>query len=49
MNAERKLAKVKIALMRNPKFAFWQGILMVGKTSIVDDLPTAATNGRDEM
>ena len=49
MNAERKLAKVKIALMRNPKFAFWSGILMVGKTSIVDGLPTAATNGRDEM
>jgi predicted metal-dependent peptidase len=49
MNEERKLAKVKIALMRNPKFAFWQGILMVGKTSVVDGLPTAATNGRDEM
>lgn len=49
MNAERKLAKVKIALMRNPKFAFWSGILMVGKTSVVDGLPTAATNGRDEM
>jgi len=49
MNAERKLAKVKIALMRNPKLAFWSGILMVGKTSIVDGLPTAATNGRDEM
>jgi len=49
MNEERKLSKVKIALMRNPKFAFWSGILMVGKTSVVDDLPTAATNGRDEM
>jgi predicted metal-dependent peptidase len=49
MNAERKLAKVKIALMRNPKLAFWSGILMVGKTSVVDGLPTAATNGRDEM
>jgi predicted metal-dependent peptidase len=48
MNAERKLSKVKIALMRNPKFAFWSGILMVGKTSIVDGMPTAATNGRDE-
>lgn len=49
MNEERKLAKVKIALMRNPKFAFWSGILMVGKTKVVDGLPTAATNGRDEM
>jgi len=49
MNEERKLAKVKIALMRNPKFAFWSGISMVGKTKVVDGLPTAATNGRDEM
>ena len=48
MNAERKLSKVKIALMRNPKFAFWSGILMVGRTSVVDGMPTAATNGRDE-
>ena len=49
MNEERKLSKVKIALMRNNAFAFWCGILMVGKTSVVDGLPTAATNGRDEM
>jgi predicted metal-dependent peptidase len=45
---ERKLKKVKIGLMRNPKFALWSGILMVGKTSISDDIPTALTNGRDE-
>lgn len=45
---ERKLKKVKIALMRNPDFAMWSGILMVGKTAIVDEIPTAATNGRDE-
>ena len=46
---ERKLKKVKIGLMRNPKYALWSGIMMVGKTEIVDDLPTAATNGRDEF
>ena len=45
---ERRLKKVKIALMRNPKFALWSGIMMVGKTSVVDDFPSAATNGRDE-
>lgn len=45
---ERKLKKVKIALMRNPEFAMWSGILMVGKTAIVDNIPTACTNGRDE-
>ena len=48
MLEERKLQKVKIDLLRNPQFALMSGILMVGKTSIVDGIPTAATNGRDE-
>lgn len=47
--AERKLKKVKINLMRDPKFALWSGIMMVGKTSVVENIPTACTNGRDEM
>ena len=46
---ERKLKKVKISLMREPKFALWQGAMMIGKTSISDDVPTACTNGRDEI
>lgn len=46
---ERKLKKVKIGLMRNPKFALWSGIMMVGKTILDDDIPTAATDGRDEL
>jgi len=45
---ERRLKKVKIMLMRNPKFALWSGIMMVGKTELRDDFPSAATNGRDE-
>jgi predicted metal-dependent peptidase len=45
---ERRLKKVKIGLMRNPKFALWSGILMLGKTSVDDSVPTACTNGRDE-
>lgn len=45
----RKLKQAKIQLMRNPKFALWSGILMVGKTYIKDEIPTAATNGRDEF
>ena len=49
MLEERKLQKAKISLMRNPRFALWSGILMVGKTSIVDNIPTASTNGRDEQ
>ena len=49
MLEERKLQKVKIDLLRNPQFALMSGILMVGKTSVADNVPTAATNGRDEI
>ena len=45
---ERRLKKVKIGLMRNSKFALWSGILMLGKTSVDDNVRTACTNGRDE-
>ena len=45
---ERRLKKVKIGLMRNSKFALWSGILMLGKTSVDDNVRTARTNGRDE-
>jgi predicted metal-dependent peptidase len=49
MLEERKLQKAKITVMRNPKFALLQGVMMVGKTHVRDDIPTACTNGRDEM
>ena len=47
---ERRLSKIKIAIMRNPKFALWSGLMTVGKTRVVDSIfvPTANTNGRDE-
>jgi len=48
MLEERRVQKSKISLMRNPKFALLSGILMVGKTKVVENLPTACTNGRDE-
>jgi len=48
MTPERKLQRVKITLLRNPKFALLSGILMVGNTYIDDTVPTACTNGRDE-
>lgn len=48
---ERRLSKVKIAIMRNPQFALWSGMMTVGKTKVVDSalVPTACTNGKDEM
>jgi predicted metal-dependent peptidase len=47
--AERKVQKAKISLMRNKDYALWSGILMVGKTEVSDTVPTAYTNGRDEV
>ena len=49
MIEERKVQKVKINLMREKTFALWQGFMMIGKTSVVDNMRTAATNGRDEF
>jgi predicted metal-dependent peptidase len=49
MIEERKLQKAKIALMRNPKFALLQGVMMIGRTRVADNIPTACTNGRDEI
>lgn len=46
---ERRLKKAKISLMRNPKFTLYSGVMMLGKTSIMDGFPTACTNGRDEI
>ena len=48
MSEERRLQKAKITLMRNEKFALFSGILMIGRTSVDDNVPTACTNGRDE-
>lgn len=47
-SAERKLQRVKISLMRDDRFAFWRGIMMVGKTELVEDFPTAYTDGYNE-
>lgn len=47
MPAERRLELVHVSLMREKRFAFFAGLFMVGKTSIVDLPITASTNGRD--
>jgi predicted metal-dependent peptidase len=48
MLEERKLQKAKISLMRNKNFALLQGVMMIGRTHVADNVPTACTNGRDE-
>ena len=35
--------------MRNKNFALLQGVMMIGKTKVADNVQTASTNGRDEV
>ena len=49
MEPARRLKKIVISLMRDPLFADLSGILMMGKKEVVNYIPTACTNGRDEM
>jgi predicted metal-dependent peptidase len=45
---ERRLSKAVITLMRQPRFAFYSGMLMMGRTSVEDEgVPTAYTDGRN--
>lgn len=46
--AERKLQRIKINLLRDPRFAFWRGIMMVGTTEVTDKIDTACTDGCNE-
>ena len=46
---ERKVKKSKISLMRNPKFVHLSGVMMMGSTKVEENIPTAYTNGRDEV
>ena len=47
LTAEQRIERCHIELMKHPQFVAYSGILMIGDCKIVDDLPTACTNGRD--
>lgn len=47
LTAEKRIEKIHVSLMRNPKFCLFSGLFMVGKVSIDDKVPTANTNGID--
>ena len=49
LTAEQRLSKAVVAIMGNDKYIALSGVLMIGEKSIRDDVPTACTNGRDEM
>lgn len=48
MDNLRRFKKVKIGLMRSKQFVALSGVMMLGKTTLTEDVATAMTNGRDE-
>lgn len=49
LTPEQRLSKAVVDIMANPKYVALAGVLMIGDKSIRDEIPTACTNGRDEM
>jgi len=47
LSAEQRVQKAHVWLMRNPKYCLYSGVIMIGKTEVVDNVRTACTNGRD--
>jgi predicted metal-dependent peptidase len=47
LTAEQRVQRAHVALMNDPKYCLFSGVFMIGKTEVRDDIPTAATNGRD--
>ena len=45
MDAELKLKKAHVRIMRHPETCLYSGIILLGETQIVDDVPTACTDG----
>jgi predicted metal-dependent peptidase len=48
LTAEQRVQKAVVTIMNNERYYALAGVLMIGSKAIVEDVPTAATNGRDE-
>tara|TARA_Y100000401_G_C8312019_1_gene220305 strand:+ start:54 stop:1271 length:1218 start_codon:yes stop_codon:yes gene_type:complete len=46
---QREFKAIKIGVMRSEPFGLLRGVMMLGKTTFTDQIPTACTNGRDEQ
>ena len=49
LTAEQRLTKAVVDIMANPKYVALAGVLMIGSREVDDNVPTACTNGRDEI
>jgi predicted metal-dependent peptidase len=49
LTPNQKIQACNIDVMRHHKFALLSGIVCMGKSETCDDMPTAATNGKDKL
>jgi len=49
LTAEQRITKAVIGITAHPRYMALAGVLMVGNKTVSDDVPTACTNGRDEI
>lgn len=49
LTEEQTVQKEHVWLMKEPKYCLYSGIIMLGKTSVVDNVPTACTDGVNKM
>ena len=49
LTAEQRLTKAVVDIMGNPKYIALAGVLMVGNRAVDDHVPTAVTDGKDEL
>jgi len=45
LSSEDRIKKAHIALMKHPETALYSGVMMLGKSEVIDDCPTAKTDG----
>ena len=44
-SVDREIEKAHITLMQHPKTGFYAGVMLLGKSEVRDDIPTACTDG----
>jgi predicted metal-dependent peptidase len=49
LTTEQRLSKAVVDIMANPKYVALAGILMIGDRTLDDKIPTACTDGRNEL
>ena len=49
LTAEQRVSKAVYDIIGNPKYVALAGVIMVGERTVSDTVPTACTNGRDEI